>query len=332
MPNKWYFLILLLLCRCLNGTGFSEWKCEEDKKAVLVYVKNQNQFIAHNISTGDTQILNPKFKTMGIVTDFVLDNAFGRSYYFGFLDDKRLNRVTDVQIEEEKIKKIKHSEIRDSVKEFEATRFHSYIYVITKENEIKLCCNPKMILVHSQPDTEYTNLILDDKRGRMFWIEEKSSNCAIKLAGMDGKNVREVYSNNKIYSFTHDNDLNQLHIALEDSIDVIDVNSKERKFQLNVKASRLYYYNCALYFDNRNSRKISVYSNEHKIKELVNDADVNSPFAVMYKVTRNYLANPCNNIFCAEYCVFGESEQGPIPICIDPDADENSDEFNCKKM
>lgn len=57
------------------------------------------------------------------------------------------------------------------------------------EGHIKLCCNPKMTLVRAPPNAHYHSLVLNPKRGQMFWIAEEPNLSTIKLASMDGKNV-----------------------------------------------------------------------------------------------------------------------------------------------
>ncbi|KAI6177580.1 hypothetical protein M3Y97_00923100 [Aphelenchoides bicaudatus] len=196
-------------------------------------------------------------------------------------------------------------------------------------NDIKFCCNPNAILVHAQPDTEYRNLILDDKRGRFLWIAETSSEGKVMVSGTDGKNIRDVYTAEKIYSIGYDVEKQQVYVATEDNIKLVNVKSKQQNVVIQAKASQVFYYNCSFYFKDRKTGAISMYTSDRRTKQLVRKTDPELPFTVSYEKEYFEFSDICQTITCAKYCVYGESENGKIPRCIDPEDLIDLDNSDC---
>ncbi|KAI6177578.1 hypothetical protein M3Y97_00922900 [Aphelenchoides bicaudatus] len=301
MFNFWLFAIFVHgIIQFCAGEGCSP------RNATLLYVDHDNQFFQYDVEKDELYHINAGYENMRKVLDFTVNdvsNVNSPFASFTFIEERHPSRLARINTYVGNRSAIDPWDIPDALKGSRGD-----------DNEIKMCCNPKMVII-SKPlgDAQYRNLILNARMGQMFWIEEGLCGCSIKLSGMDGKNVREVYSNDKIYSFTHDNDLNQLYIATENNIVVLNLKTRESKLK-------------ALAFITSTvpeNGSINVYS-DNNIKNLVNVTVPNLPFTVLDAV-EDFFDHPCQLASCAEYCVLGEpDENGNLTsTCMCPDCGMN---------
>ncbi|KAI6177581.1 hypothetical protein M3Y97_00923200 [Aphelenchoides bicaudatus] len=289
---------------------------------MLLCFQNDNQFYKMMLdSRSEKSRIDVTFQNAGKVISM---SSRGSSYNrIAFVEDRHSNRLSEFYYRNSMMHKVWHSELTDRIKEFVFTSVTYQNYLITEDNKIKLCCNRRMTLVKAPSGEEYKSLVLNAKRGSMYWISETSSEGKVMASSMDGKNVRKIYSSPKLHSIAYDDKVNKLYIAEVDAIMSLDLANNQVLTGITAKATRLSYANCALYFNDVSTNSIMVYKATTGLKKLVDVTNPDLPFIAAHE-NFFFTASPCSYAECTEYCLLSEGESEAIPRCVCPDCSNES--------
>ncbi|KAI6177461.1 hypothetical protein M3Y97_00909700 [Aphelenchoides bicaudatus] len=245
------------------------------------------------------------------------------------------NRIDFVKSESpHKIHKLncdtKHDEhaltTRKVIKELTHDPVTNYYYAITEDDTIDIRVGEFITLVtksyaHSWAN-QLSSLQLDPLRGRMFWIWQKSQSV-VKAAGMDGKNVRDVYTGTWIYSISLDIEENMLYIAEVDYVTKLNLTSLESEKFLNVQADKIVNFNCNLYFIERNERTLQDHKDSTTDLKIARIEGTLLPFYIGTDDEKSNYTNPCSNFTCEHFCILGEGPSKAIPVCFCPHCEQS---------
>ncbi|KAI6201085.1 Moesin/ezrin/radixin-like protein 1 [Aphelenchoides besseyi] len=178
----------------------------------------------------------------------------------------------------------------------------------TLRDNVEIQC--MQLIKSTSPGDHYRDLIVHPKRGIMMWIhDEPSTSGTLKVAGMDGSAVRQLSGFEHVYAIAFDYEEEKLYISEGNQLEIMNIETLQRTKLKSITPSAMAFYNCELYYINRESNTLMKYVEDGKDRNIM--ALSGSKFTLAFAgenttIGHEMSINACEAMNCAEFCTLSE--------------------------